>query len=88
VHLQQVQHHRQAQVGVAQQRLGAGERHAGVGVTHLAEATWVSASAWKKRTCGACASPRFQSPWKWLCSSTTRVLWATVCLAQLRFSAR
>jgi hypothetical protein len=34
VHLQQVQHHRQAQVGVAQQRLGAGERHAGVGIAH------------------------------------------------------
>ncbi len=54
----------------------------------VAEAIWVSVSAWKKRTCGACSSPRFQSPLKWLCSSTTSVLWATVCLAQLRFSAR
>ena len=34
VHLQQVQRDRQAQVGMAQQRLGAGEHHAGVGVAH------------------------------------------------------
>ncbi|MNI21990.1 hypothetical protein D3C73_755340 [compost metagenome] len=34
MHLQQVQHHRQAQFGVAQQCLGAGEYHARVSIAH------------------------------------------------------
>ena len=53
-----------------------------------AEAICVSGFASNSSCCGACRSPRFQSPSKWLVSSTTSVLCATVCLAQLVFSGR